>query len=722
METMHTASTRSPGATEHLFGAALFFGLFAVYLTGLCPSIYWKDSSEFQAVAFALGIAHPAGSPAYIPLAKLMAMIPFGSIAVRVNLLSALFGAVTVWGLFHLILTVSRALWPARPRPDWSGILSAAFVSLVTGLSPSLWQFSEVAEVYTVQSAVFTVLLLLLFRWGEFERPRHLLIAAAFLFSLSGGVHALMILFTPALVFYSLARGWRQVRTPATFALLAAVLILGVSVYLYLPVRSGAGPVFNWGEPDTLERFTNHVLDRKDSPFTTAAAESFSDDPATVIRRYCSNLHSEIGIFGLACSLIGLAFFWKRPVLGLTTCLLLIFHSGFYIRGRWWLSFGLIPTVIVASLWGGCGLSWIAARLFDVVKKGAASMMMRKALVIAGAACLVLVLISSVILNDATMRKYYTAHRLVGHALKDLPQDSILISGFFWFFMSYLQHAEGVRPDVSVFNINEIRFTELFGSLRGRRTSALTLPTSGPGDGRLVEFIDANIDARPIFWQPNPSDSLVGPLAVPRGMLYQLRRDRSEVVSDETLARHRMALVEFLEPEFESERFWRDGFGLKFLSNMLFHQAINLERNQHTVHALYFMKLASELNEKSGMWDQYIYTNEVGLLYRRLGRYEEAFEVFAQALEERPGELIFVLNIGMIHYDMGEYEEAKKRFLEAISIDDTSADAHYDLALVHEALGELDPARAEYGLVLELGAGSPLAERAEIRLREVEGR
>ncbi|MFC1889973.1 hypothetical protein ACFL4G_09465, partial [Thermodesulfobacteriota bacterium] len=73
MDTMHTAGTRSPGTTEHLFGAALFFGLFAVYLIGLCPSIYWKDSSEFQAVAFALGIAHPAGSPAYIPLAKLMA-------------------------------------------------------------------------------------------------------------------------------------------------------------------------------------------------------------------------------------------------------------------------------------------------------------------------------------------------------------------------------------------------------------------------------------------------------------------------------------------------------------------------------------------------------------------------------------------------------------------------------------------------------------------------
>lgn len=722
METMHTAGTRSPGTTEHLFGAAILFGLFAVYLAGLCPSIYWKDSSEFQAVAFALGIAHPAGSPAYIPLAKLMAMLPFGSIAVRVNLLSAFFGAVTACGLFHLILTVSRALWPNRPRPDRPGMVAAASVSLVAGLSPSLWQFSEVAEVYTLQSAVFTLLLLLLFRWGELNGPRRLLIAAAFLFGLSGGVHALMILFTPALVFYWIARGRRQDRSPATFALLVAALILGASVYLYLPVRASAGPAFNWGDPDTLERFTNHVLDRKDNPLTTAAAESFSNDAATVLRRYGSNLRSELGLSGLACSLLGFALFWKRPVLALTTCLLFIFHSGFYIRGRWWLSFGLIPTVVVASLWGGCGLSWVAARLSDVVKKGALPVIMRKALVTAFAACLILVLISSAIFNDATMRDYYTTHRLVGHALTDLPQDSVLISGLFWFFMSYLQHAEGVRPDVSVFNINEIRYTGLFGDLTGRRVSALTLPTSEPGDGRLFEFIDANIDARPIFWQPNSSDALIGPLAVPWGMLYQLRRDRSEVVSDETLARHRTALVDFLEPEFESERFWRDGFGLQFLATMLFYHAKTLDMNRHPLHALHYMKLASELNEKSGMWDQYIYMNEVGLLYRRLGRLEEAFGIFEHALAERPGELVSVLNIGTVHYDLGDYEEAKRRFLEAVSIDGTCADARYDLALAHEALGEVDPARAEYGAVIELAAGSPLAERAQTRLREVGGR
>ena len=43
-----------------------------------------------------LGIAHPPGFPLYTMLGKLFTLIPFGDVAYRVNLMSALFAALTL--------------------------------------------------------------------------------------------------------------------------------------------------------------------------------------------------------------------------------------------------------------------------------------------------------------------------------------------------------------------------------------------------------------------------------------------------------------------------------------------------------------------------------------------------------------------------------------------------------------------------------------------------
>ena len=65
----------------------------ALYIWGLAPTISWRDSPEFVTVVHTLGISHPAGSPTYTLLAKLLTFLPLGSIALRVNLFSALCGA-----------------------------------------------------------------------------------------------------------------------------------------------------------------------------------------------------------------------------------------------------------------------------------------------------------------------------------------------------------------------------------------------------------------------------------------------------------------------------------------------------------------------------------------------------------------------------------------------------------------------------------------------------
>jgi len=62
-------------------------------VAGLAPGPYWLDSSEFAAAAFELGIAHPPGHPLEMLVGKALALVPLGSVALRVGLASALCGA-----------------------------------------------------------------------------------------------------------------------------------------------------------------------------------------------------------------------------------------------------------------------------------------------------------------------------------------------------------------------------------------------------------------------------------------------------------------------------------------------------------------------------------------------------------------------------------------------------------------------------------------------------
>src|SRR5215813_3898218 len=136
------------------------YGLFvlasALYIWGLAPTIYWRDSPEFVTAVHLLGISHPAGSPTYSLFAKPLTFLPIGSIALRVNLFSALCGALTISLLFSLLYEL---LTESPPLVRLCAALSGALWLLV---SESLWRFSEVAEVYTLQDCLLVVLLTLL--------------------------------------------------------------------------------------------------------------------------------------------------------------------------------------------------------------------------------------------------------------------------------------------------------------------------------------------------------------------------------------------------------------------------------------------------------------------------------------------------------------------------------------------------------------------------------
>ena len=91
---------------DMLISLFIFLVIFANYILFLAPSVTPRDSAELIVVSAVLGIPHPTGYPVYTWIGHLFTLLPVGSVAYRVNLMSAFFGAVTTALLYLLIFNI----------------------------------------------------------------------------------------------------------------------------------------------------------------------------------------------------------------------------------------------------------------------------------------------------------------------------------------------------------------------------------------------------------------------------------------------------------------------------------------------------------------------------------------------------------------------------------------------------------------------------------------
>ena len=88
--------TFRPTRSDWLQAAALALGAFVLYAATAPRSVGLEDDSLFVLSAYFLGIEHPPGYPLFILTGHLFSLLPFGSVAYRVHLASAMYGALTV--------------------------------------------------------------------------------------------------------------------------------------------------------------------------------------------------------------------------------------------------------------------------------------------------------------------------------------------------------------------------------------------------------------------------------------------------------------------------------------------------------------------------------------------------------------------------------------------------------------------------------------------------
>ena len=253
-----------------VYGGLVFFISFGVYLRTLSPTVGFVDSGELTTVAYTLGIAHPTGYPLYTLLSRLFTLIPFGSIAWRVNLASAFFASLAV--LFVYLL--SKILLDNRTgREGFTATATATATALLFSFSSTLWSQAVVAEVYSLTAFLSSLLLYLVVRFTNNESREGVLrlrriepLLFFFIFGLSLGNHMTILTVAIPCVIYLFLKskavsGQRPAVSHLTFNILhfSFFILLGLSLYLYLPIRSSQDPILNWGEPKTLTQFFWHI-------------------------------------------------------------------------------------------------------------------------------------------------------------------------------------------------------------------------------------------------------------------------------------------------------------------------------------------------------------------------------------------------------------------------------------------------------------------------------
>ncbi len=219
---------------------ALVAGLIAliVYVGGLSPYVHTFDPAQFQSLARSGGIAH-SGYPTLVLLLRGVGALPFGTLAWRANLLSALSGTIVV-----ALLAYTATRWTRRPLASVVGAL--AFM-----LSLSAWKESSLAGVHIWTLALGATLFLLALRYAWWPSLR-VAAAAGLLFGLGLTSHLTVLGLAPVLlVAFATGLVRSAYRTRHVIAVVIA-LACGLSPFAMLVLNDRSTQPMNY-LVDTLE-------------------------------------------------------------------------------------------------------------------------------------------------------------------------------------------------------------------------------------------------------------------------------------------------------------------------------------------------------------------------------------------------------------------------------------------------------------------------------------
>jgi len=279
-----------PKINSKLTPFMVFLGLWGFHLFSSGGTLIpYRDTGEMVTNAYTLGVAHPPGYPFYTLLGHLMMKGLWGNPSYCLNLLSGLSSSLLGVVIFRMVGILPAVLWAT---------------------APIFWELSSVSEMYTLALLGVALVFLLVQKLSKSLAPgRSQWILLFFLLGLGTGVRTDFALLGPGLLYVL----WMKKKTIPLMSI-AVFFILGLSVYLYLPVRSYQGPWIDWNNPEILQNFLGSLLRKTHGGTLDLLSQSYGKGQ-NFLAGWLLFLKSSAGVlawFGIPFFLLGIRWTWKN--------------------------------------------------------------------------------------------------------------------------------------------------------------------------------------------------------------------------------------------------------------------------------------------------------------------------------------------------------------------------------------------------------------------------
>ena len=421
-----------------------------VYLATLQKDILPADSGEFQLLVTQLGILHQPGRPLYTLVGKLFTLLPIGTPALRLSLMSALLAA----GTLTLAGAAVRRMLDSSRGGLWGGVAAV----LALGTATTFWAQATTANIRMPTAFLTALCLYSLAVYRQSRQDRHLML---FALALSLGVGhdfslvfmgvcfvAFLLLIEPALIRQP-RRGWRPL----------GVFVLAQVVWLYLPIRAAIAPTPETVGLTNLRGFLWYALGQgfAGDILAFAGPEHLPSRLALLPTLFPFQMNMALLTAAFMSAIVLLWRDWRAGLMLIGGFLLHTFIAITY-RAPQTVEYEM-PAYIALVVIIGYGVGQISNLKSQISNVVAASV------IVAGLANGVAHAPSFITLaSDRSTREY------VEPILRDAPQSAIILSD--WHFatpMWYLQQIEGLRrDDVTVryvFPVGGLEISQVWRSL-----------------------------------------------------------------------------------------------------------------------------------------------------------------------------------------------------------------------------------------------------------------
>ncbi|MBC8390233.1 MAG: DUF2723 domain-containing protein, partial [Actinobacteria bacterium] len=318
-----------------------------IYILTLEPKLVGGDTGWYANQIPEMSLMVPTGYPTFSMCLKLFTYLPIGDLAYRLNLFSAIFGALTILFLF---LSINKLV-----KNEFISFISSMIFAFIV----PFWEVANRLEFDTLNCFFIILLIFSAILYSE-NKTRKYLYFFFFCLGLSLTNHPLAFFLVPAILLYVI------IVNPGIFKSIKAIFIsilffiLPLLSYFYLLIRSLQG----YGEVNSFLRLFYYVTGR--GVTGELHGGSFGDKSISlilkVLKDYLNMVYDTYGIVLIIIAVIGFIFLIRKNLkFGICTFLLIIFnfvvpplYAGHALRNyllnsmiviAFYIAFGLLPVL-----------------------------------------------------------------------------------------------------------------------------------------------------------------------------------------------------------------------------------------------------------------------------------------------------------------------------------------------------------------------------------------